>query len=57
MSESLGSDTFVHVKINKFKENITVRAEGEKNFIRGEKINLNYNKDNLHLFNTKEERI
>ena len=42
---------------NKFKENITVRAEGEKNFIRGEKINLNYNKDNLHLFNTKEERI
>ena len=57
MSESLGSDTFVHVEINNFQQNITVRAEGEKNFIRGEKINLNYNKDNLHLFNTKEERI
>ena len=26
MSESLGSDTFVHVEINKFQQNITVRA-------------------------------
>ena len=57
MSESLGSDTFVHVAINKFQENITVRAEGEKNFIRGEKINLNYNKENLHLFNEVGDRI
>ena len=40
------------VQINDF-----VRAEGEKNFIRGEKINLNYNKENLHLFNDKGERI
>ena len=57
MSESLGSDTFVHVEINNFQQNITVRAEGEKNFIRGEKINLNYNKENLHLFNEVGERI
>ena len=57
MSESLGSDTFVHVEINNFQQNITVRAEGEKNFIRGEKINLNYNKENLHLFNEVGENI
>lgn len=57
MSESLGSDTFVHVEINNFQQNITVRAEGEKNFIRGEKINLNYNKENLHLFNEVGEKI
>jgi len=57
MSESLGSDTFVHVEVNQLKENITVRAEGERSFNRGDKIALNYNKENLHLFNKNGERM
>ena len=57
MSESLGSDTFVHVEVNQLKENIIVRAEGERSFNRGDKIALNYNKENLHLFNKNGERM
>ena len=45
----------MHVEVNQLKENITVRAEGERSFNRGDKIALNYNKENLHLFNKNEK--
>ena len=35
----------------------SIKNKGKKNFIRGEKINLNYNKENLHLFNEVGEKI
>ena len=57
MSESLGSDTFVHIETKEFNGILTVRADGERRFTRGDKIFLNPKKENMHLFNEKGERI
>ena len=57
MSESLGSDTFIHVKVSEFNEIITIRADGERRSLRGDKIYLNPKKENIHLFNVKGQRI
>ena len=57
MSESLGSDTFVHIEAKEFNGILTVRADGERRFTRGDKIFLNPKKENMHLFNEKGERI
>ena len=56
MAESLGSDTFLHIQDSGVAETLTVRADGEKSFNRGQQVFLQPKKENLHLFNEEGER-
>src|SRR6056300_479787 len=56
MAESLGSDTFLHIQDSGVAETLTVRADGEKSFNRGQEVFLQPKKESLHLFNTEGER-
>lgn len=56
MAESLGSDTFLHIQDSGVAETLTVRADGEKSFNRGQEVFLQPKKESLHLFNEKGER-
>ena len=56
MAESLGSDTFLHIQDSGVAETLTIRADGEKSFARGQKVFLQPKRDNLHLFNDQGER-
>jgi multiple sugar transport system ATP-binding protein len=56
MAESLGSDTFLHIQDSDVAETLTVRADGEKSFNRGQEVFLQPKKESLHLFNEKGER-
>ena len=56
MVESLGSDTFLYIQDSGVAEILTVRADGEKRFSRGQEVFLQPKKDSLHLFNEEGER-
>ena len=56
MAENLGSDTFLHIQDSGIAETLTVRADGEKSFNRGQEVFLQPKKESLHLFNEKGER-
>jgi len=56
MAESLGSDTFLHIQDSGVAETLTIRADGEKSFARGQEVFLQPKRDNLHLFNDQGER-
>ena len=56
MAESLGSDTFLYIQDSGVAEILTVRADGEKRFSRGQEVFLQPKKDSLHLFNEEGER-
>lgn len=56
MSESLGSDTFLHIENTGLSDIITVRVGGENNLKRGQEVFLLINRDRMHLFNSKGDR-
>ncbi|MCH1428834.1 MAG: TOBE domain-containing protein, partial [Alphaproteobacteria bacterium] len=56
MSESLGSDTFLHIEHTGLSDIITVRVGGEKSFKRGQEVFLLINRGSMHLFNSKGDR-
>ena len=56
MSESLGSDTFLHIENTGLSDIITVRVGGEQNLKRGQEVFLLINRDRMHLFNSKGDR-
>ena len=56
MAESLGSDTFLHIQDSGVAETLTVRADGEKSFNRGQEVFLQPKKESLHLFNQEGDR-
>lgn len=56
ISESLGSDTFLHIENTGLSDIITVRVGGENNLKRGQEVFLLINRDRMHLFNSKGDR-
>lgn len=50
VAEHLGSDTFFHVHVEGFTENITVRASGEVSHQYGDTIHLTPDPDKIHRF-------
>ena len=57
VSEHLGSDTFFHIHDTGLAETITVRADGEVGFNRGDRVGLTPRSDVLHKFDDKGLRI
>jgi len=57
VSEHLGSDTFLHVKVDGFADPVTVRAGGEVNLHYGDKIYLLPSVDQIHRFDSNGLRI
>ena len=57
VSEHLGSDTFFHIHETGLAETITVRADGEVGFGRGDRVGLTPREDVIHKFDANGLRI
>jgi multiple sugar transport system ATP-binding protein len=57
VSEHLGSDTFFHIHETGLADMITVRADGEVGFKRGDRVSLTPRDDIVHRFDTAGLRI
>ncbi len=57
VSEHLGSDTFFHIHETGLAETVTVRADGEVGFSRGDRVSLTPRDDVIHKFDEQGLRI
>ena len=53
VSEQLGSDTFVHVKVEGIAKTLTIRAEGRVNLADGSQVFVTPRQDQLHRFDSQ----
>ena len=57
VSEHLGSDTFFHIHETGLAETVTVRADGEVGFSRGDRVSLTPRDDVIHKFDEQGLRL
>ncbi len=57
VSEHLGSDTFFHIHETGLAETVTVRADGEVGFSRGDRVSLTPRYDVIHKFDEQGLRL